>query len=234
MSTPRFPPVTRLTPAPSAIDDDAVRFHPRPPGPEDRIVLLLHGLGSHEEDLLGLAPMLPPGPVYASLRGVLACGAGYAWMAPPPVDPSDPSLIDESSAAVEDWVARTPGTVVGAIGFSQGGMLALQLLRRDARALDWIVQLSGRPFGAPQPGDAALAERRPPALWGHGGLDPLFDAAAEDEVRAFMTAHTALEEVRRPSLGHGIDQEELAAIVGFVGRMLEGADGGAGGRSAEG
>lgn len=224
MITPSFPPVTRLTPAPSAIDDAAVRFHPRAPGPEDRVVLLLHGLGSHEEDLLGLAPLLPHGVVYASLRGILACGAGYAWTAPPPVDPSDPSLVDESAAAVEAWIDRTPGNVVGAIGFSQGGMLALHLLRRRARALDWLVQLSGRPFGAPQPGDAALAERRPPAFWGHGGMDPLFDAAAEDEVRAFMAAHTALVEVRRPVLGHGIDQEELTRISAFVQQQLDGAD----------
>lgn len=227
MTSVNFPPVTRLTRAPSSIDETAVRWFPHPPGPEDRVVLLLHGLGSHEGDLLGLAPALPRDVVYASLRGVFACGAGYAWSAPPPVDPADPSLLQEAAAAVEDWIARTaPGRVIGAIGFSQGGMLSLQLLRRDARALEWIVQLSGRPFPAPMPGDAALAAARPRVLWGHGGQDPLFGPVADEEVRSFLREHTDVEEVLRPQLGHGIDEEELAAVIAFVERQL-GGDGAA-------
>src|SRR5690625_4259042 len=97
-------------------------------------------------------------------------------------------------------------------------MLALQLLRRDARALDWVVQLSGAPFPAPMPGDAALARRRPRALWGHGGLDPLFDEEREERVREFMTAHTRLEEERRPELGHAVDEIELRAVAAFLQR----------------
>src|SRR5699024_3253793 len=110
-----------------------------------------------------------------------------------------------------------------AIGFSQGAVLALQLLRRDARSLDWIVQLSGAPFPATIPGDRALAEVRPPALWGHGGHDPLFDAERIRQVRAFMREHTTLQEEHRPPLGHGVDEVELRAIEDvFSRRAVEG------------
>ena len=184
------------------------------------IVLLLHGLGSHERDLAGLVPFLPTDFEYVSLRGIHRYVQGYAWF-DMPVDPQRPEAIEASAAAVERWIAAQTAAgrrVAGAIGFSQGGALALQLLRRDAHALDWIVQLSGFPFPAPMPGDAALAAVRPPALWGHGGADPLYDDERERSVREFMSAHTALEEERRPQLGHAVDEIELRAVAAFLGR----------------
>lgn len=216
-----FPPVVPLGPEPGAIDDAAVRWWPHPPRPADRVVLLLHGLGSHEEDLLALAPSLPREAVYVALRGVLRCGPGYAWLQPPPLEGTEPDLVEASAAALEAWIERTcPGQVVGAVGFSQGAMLALQLLRRDPAALAWVVQLSGAPFPAPMTRDDALARRRPPALWGHGGQDPLFSPAQEEQVRAWMQEHTELTEVRSVALGHGIDEQVLDGVIAFVAQQL--------------
>lgn len=212
-----FPPVRRLSPVTAQIDPAAVRSHPRPPQEGDRVVLLLHGLGSHEEDLLGLAPALPDDYVYVSLRGVFGCGPGYAWLNPPPLDPADRDLLSESATALEQWIAQEcPGTVAGMIGFSQGAILALELLRRDAEAAAWVVQLSGAPFPAPLPGDAILAGRDLPAFWGHGGQDPLFDATKETAIREWMSQHTQLTEERSPLLGHGVDQQVLEAVDRFI------------------
>lgn len=210
------PPVELIAPE---IDETAVvRMGSRAPGAP--IVLLLHGLGSHERDLTGLVPYLPPNFAYASLRGIYRYVQGYAWLESD-IDPAATEKIQTSAAAVETWIAQQGAPVVGLIGFSQGGILGLQLLRRDPRALDWIVQLSGAPFPAPMPGDEALAEVKPPALWGHGGLDPLFDEDREQRVREFMRAHTALEEERRPHLGHAVDEVELRAIAAFLQRRAD-------------
>ena len=203
----------------ASIDDDAVVWAD-PPTADTPIVILLHGLGSHEDDLAGLVPFLPSAFTYASLRGIYRYVQGYAWFEMP-VDPADPASVEASAAAIEHWIAAQSAPVVGAIGFSQGGLLALQLLRRDARALDFVVNLSGRPFPAAMPGDAALAEVRPPALWGHGGLDPLFDEEVEGQVRGFMSTHTRLEEERRPQLGHAVDEVELRAIAAFLQRRAD-------------
>ncbi len=215
---PWYAPVELLS---TEIDESAVRR--AGDGEGAPLVLLLHGLGSHEEDLLGLTPFLPPDFEYVSLRGTHRYVQGYAWF-DMPTDPERPEAIETSAAAVEQWIsaqADASRRVVGAIGFSQGGALALQLLRRDARTLEWIVNLSGFPFPAPMPGDAALAARRPPALWGHGGLDPHYDAEREEAVREFMGAHTRLEEERRPQLGHAVDEIELRAVAAFLRRRAE-------------
>ena len=213
MTQPPMPPFELLGPH---LDEDALV---RSANEERRpIVLLLHGLGSHERDLTGLVPHLPQDFDYVSARGIYRYGQGFAWFEMP-VDPQHPEAIEASAAALENWIAaqREDGVpVAGAIGFSQGGLLALHLLRRDARALDFVVNLSGRPFPAPMPGDEALAAARPPVLWGHGGLDPLFGGEIEAEVREYLSAHTRLQEERRPALGHAVDEVELRALAAFL------------------
>ena len=213
MTQPQMPPFELISPH---LDEDALvhsaAAERRP------IVLLLHGLGSHERDLTGLVPYLPQDVDYVSARGIYRYGPGFAWFEMP-VDPQHPEMIDPAAEAVEAWIAaqRSGGAaVVGAIGFSQGGLLALHLLRRDPHGLDFVVNLSGRPFPAPMPGDEALAAVKPPVLWGHGGLDPLFGGEIEAEVREYLSAHTRLQEERRPELGHAVDEVELQAIADFL------------------
>ena len=45
------------------------------------LVVLLHGRGSNEQDILGLASHLPTGPAYAAVRAPIGEGGGYAWFA---------------------------------------------------------------------------------------------------------------------------------------------------------
>lgn len=206
------------------IDEDAVVRSDPGRTRSAPIVLLLHGLGSDEDDLAGLVPFLPTDFTYASLRGIYRYLQGYAWFEMP-MDPERPEALQASAAAVESWIAAQDAPVVGAIGFSQGGALALQLLRRDPHAVDFVVNLSGFPFPAPMPGDSALAEVSPPVLWGHGGMDPHFADGREEAVRHFLSVHTRLEEERRPQLGHAVDEIELRAVASFLQRQAADARG---------
>ena len=217
-TSPQYGPVELISPHldPSAVVRGGAQDAP--------IVLLMHGLGSDERDLASLVPFLPPVFEYVSVRGIFRYVQGFAWF-DMPVAPDRPEAIESSAAAVEEWIAAQDRPVVGAIGFSQGGAVALQLLRRDPHALRFVVNLSGFPFPAAMQGDTALAEVRPPALWGHGGMDPLYDPEREQAVREFMSAHTALEEERRPQLGHAVDEIELRAVAAFLQRRAADADG---------
>ncbi len=49
--------------------------------PAAPLVELLHGRGSSEADIIGLAAHLPVGPAYAAVRAPIPAGAGYAWFA---------------------------------------------------------------------------------------------------------------------------------------------------------
>lgn len=200
--------------ATGGIDPAAERWT-RLPQEGDRIVLLLHGLGSTEDDLFAFAPYLPSDLVLVSLRGIFAYGPGWAWL-DFPVDPSDRSKLSASAAAIEDWAEQQMGTVVGAIGFSQGAILTYELLRRRRIPLEWVAPLSGAPFPGELPGDAQLRESPLPAFWGHGAMDPLFGPEIARGTRAWMEQHTQLTEVLSPALGHGVDDRVLGGLVEFV------------------
>lgn len=49
--------------------------------PASPLVVLLHGRGSDERGIVGLAAHLPPGPQYAAVRAPIAEGGGFAWFA---------------------------------------------------------------------------------------------------------------------------------------------------------
>ena len=47
--------------------------------PEAPLLVLFHGFGSNEQDLMGLVPQLPQDFVVASVRAPLAQPPGYSW-----------------------------------------------------------------------------------------------------------------------------------------------------------
>jgi phospholipase/carboxylesterase len=98
----------------------------------DAVVLLLHGFGSNERDLTGLAPLLDLAMPWASLRAPLELGnGGAAWFEIVTPGNPDPEPVADSTDAIWNWVDANLGetTKVIPIGFSQGGLMASQLLR---------------------------------------------------------------------------------------------------------
>lgn len=192
------------------------------------LLVLLHGVGSHEGDLFGLAPYLPSEPVIASLRAPLPYGPGFAWFPMPGEAPDAErfAVARESAASVLAWLASLSSEDVGTrgvglLGFSQGAAMTFELLRARPELFDYAVPLSGFVFPDPHPGDAALAQRRPPVFWGRGDADELFPPERLAFSREWIPEHTTLTERVYPGLGHGINEQELGDIAEFVRAQLQ-------------
>ncbi|MFT2818278.1 alpha/beta hydrolase [Leifsonia sp. A12D58] len=201
------------------IDAEAVLWSA---GAADRVgrplLLILHGFGSHEGDLFSLAPHLPLQPVLAALRAPLAAGAGWAWF--PISEPGNPDTdaIDAAARGVLDWLDAqdVQPSSVGVLGFSQGGAMALQLLRLAPERFSFAVQLSGFVGSGEREGDARLAELAPPVFWGRGTADPVIPASAVDRTQAWLPSHSQLTERIYEGMPHSISQAELGDIVAFL------------------
>lgn len=185
--------------------------------PADAVVLLLHGFGSHEQDLATLGPHL--GAPWASLRAPLALPhSGFAWF--PIVTPGDPdpAPVGHATDAVWAWVDAElgPDRPVVAVGFSQGGLMATQLLRTRPDRVAATVVLGGFVQAAEQPADADLAAARPPVFWGRGAEDRVIAAHAVERTAAWLPGHATLTEHVYPGLAHGIDARELADVRAFL------------------
>jgi phospholipase/carboxylesterase len=90
------------------------------------LVVLLHGRGSKEREIAGLADHLPTGPSYVAVRAPIAEGGGFAWFANRGVGrPVAESLADAMTwfrAWLED--VAPPGRPVVLVGFSGGATFA--------------------------------------------------------------------------------------------------------------
>lgn len=190
------------------------------------VVLLLHGYGSHERDLVPIVDELGLTAPWASLRAPLELGdGGAAWFAiGTPGDPP-PAPVEAATAAIWEWVdAHVPETArILPLGFSQGGFMATQLLRTRPERVAAPVVLAGFVLGSPQPADERLAAERPALFWGRGDADQVIRADAVERAAAFLRASTTLVERVYPGLGHGVSAEEVADVRAFVVEQL-GAD----------
>lgn len=134
----------------------------------DAVVLFLHGFGSNEQDLSGLAPALGLDLPWASLRAPLELGnGGAAWFEITTPGAPDAAPVEEATRAIWAWIEENvdPSTRIIPVGFSQGGLMASQLLRTRPERVIAPVILGGFVLGATQPGDEVLRENLPSVFW---------------------------------------------------------------------
>lgn len=209
------------------LDDAAVRWSAAPAERAGRpLLVLLHGYGSHEGDLFGLVPYLPPEFVVASVRAPLAPpfpSPGWSWYPIEGLQIRDPAAVTAAAEAFVAWLDRAAGaeTPVGLLGFSQGGSISLQAMRVRPERFAFAVNLSGFVAEGELPGDAALAARRPPVFWGRGALDDVIPPALVAHSVEWLPAHVELSGRVYPGLGHSVSEPELADVRTFLDRQLE-------------
>lgn len=188
-------------------------------GDDSPVVLLLHGYGSNEDDLPSLAPWLPNGLEWASLRAPIDMGGdGATWFPFTLPDEPEQAPIDAVTEALWKWVDKhvSADAPIVPLGFSQGGLMALQLLRTRPGRVAATVVLSGLITTSAQTADAELETLRPPVFWGRGDADPLIWPEAVERLAAWLPEHSTLTARVYTGLGHGVDDEEMDDVRAFL------------------
>ena len=182
------------------------------------LLLLLHGYGSHEGDLFGMAPGLPLAPVVASLRAPIAENGGWAWWSRRDSPTGNPPAerVDKAADAVLAWLDTVEYTSVSLIGFSQGAALALQLLRHAPERFTATVAIAGFVAAGEHPGDAELAVLRPAVFWGRGTEDAMIPADAVVRTAQWLPEHADATIRIYEELGHSISAPMLIDFVTFL------------------
>lgn len=187
------------------------------------IVVLMHGYGSNEEDLTDLMGYLPGNLAWVSLQAPLALSFGsYAWfpLAAPGVPKAEHVL--EATAAIWNWIdlnlpAEAP---IIALGFSQGGLMATQLLRSRPERIAGTVILSGFTLAEPQPLDEQIANDRPRVIYTRGLNDQVITPATVERTTGWLQAHTDATICTYEGLGHSIDQRVLDDVSKYLLEIL--------------
>jgi len=204
--------------APLALDAQAVLWSsPQKEVGHRPLIVLLHGLGSHEGDLFGLSPHLPLEPIIASLRAPISFQPGYSWFPISDTGDIDSRDVDTAARAVLTWIDDLgPLESVGLLGFSQGAATALQVQRHAPDRIDYVVNLAGFVAPGDRPGDACLSQLRPPVFWGRGTNDTIIPHTAIIHTAEWLPKHSRLDTRIYEGLQHEISARELADVSAFI------------------
>lgn len=118
------------------------------------LVVLLHGRGSHERDIITLAPHLPHGPAYAAVRGPVPDGVGFAWFTSYDIGQPVEGSLTNTMSWFRAWLATVapPRRRVFLIGLGEGAAFAGGLMLDRPRSIAGAAMMCGTlPFDAAIP-----------------------------------------------------------------------------------
>ncbi|MGP5048938.1 alpha/beta hydrolase [Glutamicibacter ardleyensis] len=189
------------------------------------LLVLLHGYLSNEEDLMGLAPMLPKEFTIVSVRAPQALGPGFTWF--PLMQDLDYSFNEVKSAITDLWSWLEPiskqHSSVSLLGFSMGMAVATSLLRYQPEAIKTVVGLSG--FAVPEEGtgffnDEKLRQLRKPLFWGRDQEDPVITAEKVEYTHGWATTDVHLTKVLYSNMLHSVNAQEMAHVHKFLSAVV--------------
>jgi phospholipase/carboxylesterase len=201
-------------------------YRERPAAGEPAGLLVLHhGRGADEHDLLGFADVLDPDRRLhvVTPRAPLAIGGGYHWYVVPRVGYPDPDTFHAAYrklAAFHDELWERTGispenTVFG--GFSMGSVMSYALgLAGDRPVPAGILAFSG--FIPTVDGWEPDLASRPdlPVFIAHGRRDPIMDVEFARRARVLLGAGGLLVEYHESDAAHHIDPAHVPAAMKWL------------------
>jgi phospholipase/carboxylesterase len=193
----------------------SIKLAPLEPG-LTRTLVLLHGYGADEHDLLSIAHVLDPRLAAVSLQApIQMMGSQRAWFELMEdergiaFDPDQARAgLDQAIASVEAIAAESPRPFL--LGFSQGAAMALGVLLRKPSLVAGVIALSGvTPLLEPR--DLATPEelRAKPVFVAHGTRDPLLPIELGRTLHDELVRLGLAVEWREFPMGHMVIPEEL-------------------------
>lgn len=196
------------------------------------LLLLLHGIGSNEEDLFGLAPYLDERFLVVSARAPVALAyGGYGWFR---IDFTPGGMVADVEQAKKS-LAMLPGFVDELVetygadgrrvylkGFSQGAMMSLALMLTRPEKVAGVVAMSGRlPVQVPGLEPAREALNGLPVLVTHGLHDPVLPIENGRAARDYLAGLPVELTYREYPMAHEVSMESLRDVAEWLTKSLD-------------
>jgi phospholipase/carboxylesterase len=203
---------------------------PRAPSPgKPPLLVLLHGWGADENDLVGLGAALDPRLLVVSPRGTLpGPGRGFAWYGEDSDSDLEPKagLADSQQAvlhfvdeAVAAYDADPHRVYVG--GFSQGAILSLRIGLAAPEKVAGVIVLSGYLLADPHRPRASSASVRHLAIFeSHGRADDRIPIEKARETEAYLKTLPVKLTFKEFEGRHQIPPQVRAALSTWMSEQL--------------
>lgn len=187
-------------------------------------LVLLHGTGGDEHDLVGLAERVSPGSALLAPRGLVAEHGAARFFPrlaegvfdPAAIEPRILELADFLVAALRHYKLDTHPRGIAALGFSNGANAAAALLQlRPDVPLAAAVLLRAMVVLPPAAPPGSLAGRR--VLLLNGDRDPIVPADHPARLAALLSAGGAdVARASHPDAGHGLAPADVRLATDFL------------------
>lgn len=189
------------------------------------LVFVLHGRGADANDLADLAPMMGSGYRYIfpnapePFEPAPGFRFGYTWFEGWPAEPNSikrsRNLLMIFTDEILERYATPPGKVILS-GFSQGGLMSLDVGFRTRQKIAGIVVMSGALYES----DPPPFSRDIPVLMVHGTEDDIIPVLAARRTRRILESHGIEPEYHEFPMGHFVTPESIAVVADFIRRCL--------------
>jgi phospholipase/carboxylesterase len=193
----------------------------KPDDAELPLVIVLHGRGADANDLADIAPYLDDGYRFVfpnapkPFEPYPGMAMGYTWFDGWPAERS--SIVasrNELLSFIDEIVAKypTPPGKIVLSGFSQGGLMSIDVGFRTPHQLAGLVVMSGAVYEEDLPpfrGDL-------PVLLVHGLMDDVIPVLVAHRARRVLESAGVDVDYDEYAMGHQVSQESLARVSEFI------------------
>ena len=189
-------------------------------------IICLHGRGSNEADLIGLAPYLDDRLLWISPRAPLDLMGGYEWYRLEGIGLPNQATFDAAVETLDRFVGEAlaaypvdPGRLF-LLGFSQGSMMSYSFaLAQPGRVAGVVAQSGYIPLSSGLKVDEAGLRGKPFVIT-HGAHDPVIPVEWGRQARDYLVQAGADVEYHEFPMEHHASQESLAVIAKWMKKRL--------------
>lgn len=190
-------------------------------------ILALHGRGSNEEDLIGLAPYLPKELLWISPRGTFELAPGaYEWFQISQIGKPDPIRLANALRTLDQFIDEILGAYPIAsnklylLGFSQGSIVSMSYTLTLPQRIAGVIAQSGYiPHESGLQFDEAGIKHKP-FLLTHGSQDPTLPVDWARHSRDILQGLSADIEYHEFNMGHNISTDSLAVVNAWLEKQI--------------
>ncbi|SIQ98894.1 alpha/beta hydrolase [Pontibacter lucknowensis] len=190
-----------------------------------KALILLHGVGSHEQDLFSLAPYLPDDVMVISPRGPIVLGEGrYAWYQ---VDFSSGKPMinagqeEQSRELIREFISQVKAKYsideVYLGGFSQGAIMSYTIGLTQPELVAGVLAFSGRILKEIRPLLASSDKLKSLRVFiAHGTQDATLPVHYAREAKVFLESAGITPAYHELEMGHQLTGEVIAAVLDWL------------------
>jgi phospholipase/carboxylesterase len=192
------------------------------------MLIMLHGYGSHEEDLFSFAEELPDELLIISARAPYSIGfGGHAWYAIN-FDADQNKFSDTVQARaslqlvdklINELKAEFSPSKIFLLGFSQGAILSIAYSFNFPNKVNHVVPLSGYLMQDIFP-DAISSEFKTDYYVSHGTVDQVIPVQWARQTPEFMKLNNLSHEYSEYPVGHGVAPQNFYSFKDWIEKRL--------------